>query len=431
MSQAEAGGKESNRKPTKRRYKAPVARVSNQLLGAKSDMTAMERKVFFYAVSKISKDDQDFKPIILNISEIKRKARLSGNSVYANVRSVVERLMGQTYRIDEVDSQTGVVTQRVLNVLLEYRTYTDRQAQQLQGAIGITFHPALKPHLMDLATRGNYTRLNSDYLWRLRSDYAVSMYVDMMRHFNMGVYEWAADWEQYRVMLGVPESKSTFSRAESAYLEPALKEIREKLLLYLELEVEKRGHARTLHFRVRFRFDDAITFVPQFDEFMDLTDDEQAMLLEEARRLLPPDVARLDDIKIQWDRRFWVVFSRAFEAATAKTGFRGTRRKVGEQTSFEDMLLGVDQGVETVTVTRESFLWQKWNEEERVKVVEAAVRAIRENPQLKPGEKWFGRDSCLNPTPESVQRDPFFWRNIEEFAGDAGVRRALLEDPAR
>ncbi len=412
---------ESTRKPGKRRYKAPVARVSNTLLDAKSNMTAMERKIFFYAVSKISKEDQDFKPIILNISEIKRKARLSGNSVYANVRTVVERLLSQKYRIDEVHPDTGIVAERTLTILTEMQTYRDKQAQQLQGAIGIVFHPSLKPYLLAIAQKGNYTRLNSDYLWRLKSDYAVSMYVDMMRHYNMDTYEWSMDWDHYRVLLGVPESKATFSRAESAYLTPALAEIREKLLLHLEIEVEKKGHSRILYFRIRFRFDDAITYIAQFDEFMDLTDEEQAILIREARRILPPSFAKFDDVRLLWERRFWEIFDRSFDAASTDKAFRGTRRKVGEQTSFEDLLLGMDTGVETVRVARETLLWQTWGEEDRRRVVEAAVEAIRRMPHLTPGDKWFGRETCLSPSPDTVPKDPFFWRNIEDFARDAGV----------
>ena len=143
---------------------------SNDLVNAKYDLTLWQKRVFIYAISKLNKDDKDFKPIRMEITDIIRFFKSNdGKKAY---QAILETPTTLDKRI-EIPYTTKEGYKRMAYIRLLQKYTLPISTEPSNQYIDICFNSDLKPHLLDLKEKflkydiANIIELQSVYSFRM------------------------------------------------------------------------------------------------------------------------------------------------------------------------------------------------------------------------------------------------------------------------
>lgn len=113
-----------------------------------------------------------------------------------------------------------------------------------EGWVEIAFTPQISPHLLALRGAAGYTTYKLKQASALRSIYSWRLFECLQSWGNKGI--WSVDIDKFNHAMEVPESfLNNFGMMKRRVLEPALKELREKDNMLIELELKKAGRKVT------------------------------------------------------------------------------------------------------------------------------------------------------------------------------------------
>ena len=323
---------------TKERYEVETRQVavldtlkkSNTLINAKGRSTLLQQKLFTIGLKYVefSKDDNAMVSRLC-ASQLRRILGVSGNSLYANLTSIIMPPKGKggltdwkiVYRDDESQEL------RVVNVIQE--------AHYKDGELFIRYNSGLSKYLDNLLR--NYTVLPLDEIMPLQSMYSFRMYevlkgrLDYERAVKKvnGPIEWDVDIVELKLLLGIidaagngeiykalrgdkydlvedidekqPTMYADYSNFRKRALDPAVDEINEKTSLKVSYTpIRSNRKVRRLIFTI-----DSVSKAKTKAEQIPaeapvskkLTDDEILEIMADARAVLDREVFTISDVR--------------------------------------------------------------------------------------------------------------------------------------
>lgn len=158
---------------------------SNYMVSASYKLTLQEQRIVLYMASKIHKDDEDFKPVRIEISDF---ADLLGNRIdHIQMQQVTRDLLEK------------VLTIRKERSLLQIGWVSSAEYFYGQGYAEFCFDPKLKPYLLQL--KEYFTSFQFKDVLRLKHIYSIRFYELLKQYEPIG---WRYfELEELRKILGI------------------------------------------------------------------------------------------------------------------------------------------------------------------------------------------------------------------------------------
>lgn len=185
---------------------------SNKLIEARYTLTVSEQRLIFIMISLINKDDEDLKEYSINLTEFAKILNISPQFLYQDADKITERIMGRILHIQE-----GAKLIKLHWVSLAIH----------EGAnLTISFHPKLKPYLLQL--KGAFTNCNLATLNKFRSMYSIRIYQLLYQYKNFGSR-----------MFEISELKKIIGLDKDQY--PSFEDFKRRIINPAKLELDKKA----------------------------------------------------------------------------------------------------------------------------------------------------------------------------------------------
>lgn len=226
-------------KPIAERYVS----MSNALARSAHGLTLSEKRVVAMALAKTdsvpARDaiNAQFKngwTVKLTAEEYIEVYGIDARTAYDQLKGAADKLLGRQVR----------TLQQTPRGLKEIKTNWCGQCtyHHGEGWVEIAFTPQISPHLLGL--RSKFVSYKLKQASALRSIYAWRLFECLQSWGNKGI--WSPDIEKFNHAMDVPKSfLANFGMVRRNVLEPALKELREKDNMLIDLEIIKAGRKVT------------------------------------------------------------------------------------------------------------------------------------------------------------------------------------------
>lgn len=201
--------------------------TSNALIDSRYNLTLNEMKTILYMLTKIYRDDDDFKEYRFAISDFKELLVTGQSRIYTAMKKITEQLLSKPLTILEEDGN-----------LLQCNFISSALYHANQGYVDFSFDPKLKPHLLRLKKR--FTAFSILPLLGCESTYTIRLY-EMLRSFS-GLGGRTISIEDLKVMLKLDKQYTEYFNFRKRVLDVAIEEISEKTDLkvtYIEIKKGK------------------------------------------------------------------------------------------------------------------------------------------------------------------------------------------------
>jgi len=207
--------------------KALVVR-HNDLIESKHRLSIPERRFMLWLVSQINKDDEEFKPYRLSVSDFIEFAGLEENaSYYRRISDITDSLSKRTLVIKDEQAEEDTYTPWFLQIKYKWG----------EGYINAMLNPALAPYLLDL--QSSYTAITLEYALLLKSSYSGRIY-DLLKQYER-IGERTIMIDDLRDMLEIGTKYKKYKDFRIRVIEASQKEINEKTDISFSWEGIKQG----------------------------------------------------------------------------------------------------------------------------------------------------------------------------------------------
>jgi len=164
---------------------------SNRLVEARYRLSLQEQKIILTMISKIGKDDEDFKTINFNVREFAELIGVRPDSYYNELKQITKGLLEKALviRSEKRELQVGWLSSA------EY--------YEGKGLVELEFSPKMKPYLLQL--RDAFIKYQLKNVMPLRSTYSIRIYELLKQYENIGKRTFAFD--EFRKIIGVSSDK--------------------------------------------------------------------------------------------------------------------------------------------------------------------------------------------------------------------------------
>lgn len=243
-----------------------IVTKSNSLIEAnyKTKLSLREQKIILYIVSKVEKDDEDFKTYTLPIKDFSQMMGLEGSPKYSELRKITEDLMSKV--IEVVKKKESKVLQVHWMSSVEYNSE--------KGTIDFTFDPKLKPYLLQL--QKEFTSYKLQNVLALNSGYSIRFYELLKKWEKIKSVEYTL--EELRKRIGTGLKYKEYSNFKLRIITPSQKELANKTDIKFSYEEIKKGRkVESLRF--------IISTNKKEKETSNITEDIDELLFEELNEL--------------------------------------------------------------------------------------------------------------------------------------------------
>jgi plasmid replication initiation protein len=164
---------------------------SNQLTEARYTLTIAEQRLVIILLSLISPDDEDFKDYEIKISEFKKFLNINTNAVYAQTKSVLEKMAKRVLYIPTEDGY--IVT----------HWFSSAEYNSKNGSVKISLDKKLKPYLLQLKVQ--FTKYRLFIVTEFKSFYTLRIYMLLKQYQTIGHREF--DVIELRHILDIDDHK--------------------------------------------------------------------------------------------------------------------------------------------------------------------------------------------------------------------------------
>lgn len=176
-----------NNPTIKRDPENPLAVQSNELIHARYEMTALQKKILLMLISRIQPDDDDFKPYRIRARDFLEAAELQSTQIYGKLKVATEGLLSKVFSIKKT---TGILQ---ITILSSAEYFEGR------GVMELCFDPKLKPYLLQL--KEQFTLVPLKQVLGLRSVYAIRIYEMLQQFKSTGYFITKVDDLKYKLNL--------------------------------------------------------------------------------------------------------------------------------------------------------------------------------------------------------------------------------------
>ena len=211
----------------------PIAVQSNALIHARYEMTALQKKLLLMLISRIHRDDDDFKPYRIRARDFLETAELKSTQIYSKLRKATEGLLSRVFHIKK---ETGVLQ---ITILSSAEYYEGR------GIMELCFDPKLKPYLLQLQQQ--FTKIPLKQVMSLRSVYSIRIYEMLQQYKSTGIFIAKVDDLKYN--LGLENRYKSYNLFKRNVILQAQKELASTDMAFTFEEIKQ---GRKIH-RIKFR----------------------------------------------------------------------------------------------------------------------------------------------------------------------------------
>lgn len=151
-----------------------IVKKSNHLVNARFDFTVLEIRLFTLMVSQISNSDEDFKTYQIPVKEFVKTFNIKNKNIYRELEKTTDSLIKKIIKIpiEEWGKQKLFKTTLVNSF---------KFALDGSGFIEATFHPDLKPYLLQLKNR--FLMYDMKHVLNISSSNSIRMY-ELLKAFE-------------------------------------------------------------------------------------------------------------------------------------------------------------------------------------------------------------------------------------------------------
>jgi plasmid replication initiation protein len=215
------------------RPKKEVAVIHNELARAHTDLSSLGLRLMAMLAVRATHDG-DLLTHKLKVKEYKSRLGLTGRSAYATLEQTADEMLKSLVEIGN-----PVEGSRTKFQILSHAKYYDNQ-----GIIELRFHDHMRPLLLEL--KKHFTQVPLDVFLRLRSAYAMKMYLHV-RSWNPldsrnHLPNWEMSVEHVRWFFGLdPNQYKEPKHIAAAVLKRAMRELNERAEVTFRFESIKGG----------------------------------------------------------------------------------------------------------------------------------------------------------------------------------------------
>jgi plasmid replication initiation protein len=149
----------------------------NHLIEARYHLTLQEKRLMCWLASQVKKTDEDFKEHELSIKDFSSLVGIEGDHLYQDLDTITHKLMQKIITIKSLEKK-GFTKAALLGGAKYYEGL---------GIIKLSFHPYLKPYMLQLKER--FTQISLGEIIGLRSVHAIRIYELLKQHEPLGKRE--------------------------------------------------------------------------------------------------------------------------------------------------------------------------------------------------------------------------------------------------
>ena len=219
---------------------------SNQLIEARYEFSIWETRVFAKMVTMIKKEDKNFKNYRIEIKELMKFFDSKSHNDYNRIREVPESLMKKIIRIPYV-SKTGEKRLFLTPLITNATTPDSEEIQDRNSYVELTFHPDLKPYLLEL--KGRFLKYDISNVLRISSPYSVRIYELLKQYEPIG--HRTILLEELKEILGLQNKYQRYTHFKSGILLKAQKNLKKHTDICFNFKEIKEGKSvKTLKFLI-------------------------------------------------------------------------------------------------------------------------------------------------------------------------------------
>jgi hypothetical protein len=208
-----------------------IVSQSNKLIEASYKMTLAEKRVICLLVSKIHRQDEDFKKYKIKISDLAEFVGLTGSYIYTQTEQLTKKLISRV-----------LIFQKTPNRKVQVGFLSSAEYWQKQGIVELCFDPEMKPFLLQL--KGQFTNYYLKHIARLRSIYSIRIYELLKSYQRFGRKKFTI--EHLRTIFQIPPDQYTqYNYFKRRVILPSQQELRDQTDIYFEFEEIKEGRKVT------------------------------------------------------------------------------------------------------------------------------------------------------------------------------------------
>jgi plasmid replication initiation protein len=211
----------------------------NHLIEARYHLTLQEKRLMCWLASQVKPTDEDFKEHELSIKEFAALVDVKGDHLYKALDAITHKLMQKIITIKSL-TRKGFSKAALLGGVEYYEG---------QGVIKLSFHPYLKPYMLQLKERFTQVRLGD--VIGLKSVHAIRIYELLKQYESIGDRE--TPLSDLREYCGISEKQyKKFSHIKARILDVAKHEINEKTDILIDYEEIKTSRKITsINFKIK------------------------------------------------------------------------------------------------------------------------------------------------------------------------------------
>lgn len=202
----------------------------NHLIEARYHLTLQEKRLMCWLASQVKQTDEDFKEHELPIKEFAELIDVKGDHLYKTLDTITHKLMQKIITIRSLKKK-GFAKAALLGGVEYYEG---------QGIIKLSFHPYLKPYMLQLKDR--FTQISLGDVMGLKSVHAMRIYEILKQYESIGNRE--ISLSDLRDYCGIEEGQyKNFNDLKRFLLQISQKEINNKtdiLIGYEEIKTSRK-----------------------------------------------------------------------------------------------------------------------------------------------------------------------------------------------
>lgn len=208
---------------------------SNDLINARYQLTYAEMRIILLMISLIHKDDDDFKDYRIYIKDFMNEAGTKHKGEYTRAREITKELMKKVLEIPTEKGYTQVAW------IAGAKHYNG------EGHIDISFHPFLKPYLLNLKER--FTKYDIKFVLSFHSPYSIRIY-ELLKQYEK-IKERTISVDELKGLLKLEDKYRLYGHFKKRVIHQAQKDLEKSADIYFTFKEIKRGRkVRFLKFRI-------------------------------------------------------------------------------------------------------------------------------------------------------------------------------------
>lgn len=228
-------GNQGDKIQEKIEHQSKIAIQSNALINARYDMTAFQKKILLYIISKIQPDDKDFQNYIINIKDFVEEADYKSKMLYEKLRIDTKALISKVYEIEEPDG------------LLQVSILAKAKYIKNKGQIQVAFAPDLKPYLLQLKEQFTATPLR--YVLNFKSVHSIRIY-EMLQQFRSTSF-FVIGLEELKYRMNLEDKYKTYTLFKRRVIQQAQKELKHTDMAFDFIEIKAGRKVQRIEFRIK------------------------------------------------------------------------------------------------------------------------------------------------------------------------------------